>query len=278
MSLAALSLGSMAALVKLTEARLPAQELVFWRAALSLPLVVAIVATRRHRLMVSAKAALLRRSLAGFGAMLLFFYALGQLTLAEAQILMKLQPVWVSLLSPVLVNERPGSRVLGALAAAVMGAVLVLGPSLSLGVVSLGGLAALGASVLAAFAHIELRRLGSTEHPDVVVLGFTALLLLFSGLVSIPIFELPHSGDWPLLAGIALFAMAGQFLMTSAYKAARAALVATMGYASLPVAALLDWIVFDTLPTVWTIIGGMIILGAGLALARSESAALVTKA
>jgi len=176
----------MASMVRLMDQALPEPQLVFWRAVFSLPVLVVIVLRARHALVVRARWTLLLRSVSGFGAMLLFFYALGRLSVAEASMLAKVQPVWIALAAPALVGDRPGPRVWGCLVASLVGVGLVMGPDLTLGVVSVGGLAALGSSLLSALAHLQVRRLGATETPDVVVLNFTFLLLLLSGLASIP--------------------------------------------------------------------------------------------
>jgi drug/metabolite transporter (DMT)-like permease len=267
MAVATLGFAGMATLVKLMDTALPEQQLVFWRAAFSLPLLVVLVLRKRRSFVVAARGTILLRSLLGFGAMMLFFYAVGRLTLAEAQILIRLQPVWVALLAPFVVGERPGPRVWWCLALSVVGVGLVLGPSLTTGVVSAAGLAALSSSLLSAGAHLQLRRLGRTDDPDVVVLNFTFLLLLFSGVLSAPAAQLPATGHWPLLVGLALCAMMGQLFMSSAYSVARAPTVATVGYVALPTAALLDWLVFDTVPTGWAMAGGLLIIASGVALA-----------
>ncbi len=263
---ASFGFGGMTVMVKLMNAELPEQELVFWRSLFALPLILAVVLRARRDLIAVNRWSMLRRTLFGFAAMLMFFYALSRMTLAESAILIKLQPIWVALLAPLVVGERPGGKVWAALTAALAGAFLVLGPSISTGVISLAGLAALGASLFSALAHLELRRLGRTDHSEVVVLNFTVLLIVFGGLLSIPVAEMPEPSHWPLLAGLGLFATIAQFLMTRAYQSAPAPLVATIGYLSLPVAALLDWAVFQTIPSWWTVFGGLLIIAAGVAL------------
>jgi len=192
--------------------------------------------------------------------------------MAFSQILIRIQPVWVALLAPFVVGDRPGGRVWLSLGLAVIGVGLVLGPSVGTGIVSLAGLAALASSLFSALAHLQLRKLGRTDHPDVIVLNFTVLLLVFGGLLTIPVAEMPEPGHWPYLVGLAMGAMMGQMFMTSAYKAAPAPLVATVGYVALPVAAVLDWLVFDHTPTLWAVAGGVLIIVAGVFLAWQRPA------
>ncbi len=267
MSLATLGFGCMTVMVKLMDTRLPEQELVFWRAIFSLPVLVLLVLRARRAFVVQARWTIFWRSLFGFVAMMLFFYALGRLTLAEAQILIRIQPVWVALLAPFVVGDRPGGRVWLSLGLALLGVGLVLGPAVGTGIVSLAGLAALASSLFSALAHLQLRKAGRTDHADVIVLNFTFLLLVFGGLTSIPVATMPEPGHWPYLVGLAMGAMMGQMFMTGAYKAAPAPLVATVGYVALPVAAALDWIVFHEPPTPWSVAGGVLIIAAGVFLA-----------
>jgi len=272
MSLATLGFGCMTVMVKLMDTALPEPELVFWRAVLSLPLLVLLVLRARRAWIVEARWTLVLRSLFGFTAMMLFFYSLGRLTLAEAQILIRIQPVWIALLAPMVVGDRPGRGVWVSLALCLVGVGLVLGPAVGTGIVSMAGLAALASSLFSALAHLQLRKLGRTDHPDVVVLNFTAMLLVLGGLISIPVATMPQPGHWPLLIGLALGAMMGQMFMTSAYRVAPAPLVATVGYVALPVAALLDWVVFRHAPTLWAIGGGLLIIASGVYLAYQRPA------
>lgn len=270
MTIATLGFGAMTVMVKLTNRELPPQELVFWRALFSLGLLFPMVIRAKHALIVSARKTMLLRSVLGFTAMLLYFYALGRLSLAEATILVKLQPVWIALLAPLIVGDRPGRLVLLALALSIGGLAIIFGTQLTSGVVSLAGAAALAGSLLSALAHLEIRRLGRTEHPDVVVLNFTLFLVLFAGALSAPVAVVPSLRHWPLLLGLALFATIGQLFMTKAYKAASAPLVATVSYMALPIAALFDWLIFETLPSVWTIAGGLLIVASGVILTRDS--------
>lgn len=272
MSLATLGFGCMTVMIKLMDTALPEPELVFWRAVFSLPLLVVLVLRARRAWIVEARWTLVLRSLFGFTAMMLFFYSLGRLSLAEAQILTRIQPVWIALLAPVVVGDRPGRGVWVSLSLCLVGVGLVLGPAVGTGIVSVAGLAALASSLFSALAHLQLRKLGRTDHPDVVVLNFTAMLLVLGGLISIPVATMPQPGHWPLLIGLALGAMMGQMFMTSAYRVAPAPLVATVSYVSLPVAALLDWVVFHRVPTLWAIGGGLLIIVSGVYLAYQRPA------
>ncbi len=267
MTVANFGFAGMAALVKLMDTHLPEQELVFWRAAFSLPLLLLLVLRARREFLVRARGTIVLRSVLGFAAMMLFFYALGRISLGEAQMLIKIQPVWVALLAPFVLGERPGGRVWSCLALALLGVALVLGPSITSGVLGLAGLAALASSLFSALAHMQLRKLGRTDPPDLIVFNFTALLLLFSGVMTIPVARTPEPGHWPLLVGLALCAMAGQMFMTGAYRAAPAPLVATVGYVAIPVAMFLDGLIWGTVPTVWSLAGGALIIASGILLA-----------
>ena len=268
MTLATLGFAGMATAVKLMGTALPEPELVFWRAVFSLPVLVVVVLRARRRWIVGARKTILLRSLFGFAAMMLFFYGVGRLTLNEAQILIRIQPVWVALLAPFVLGEKPGPRIWSCMAVSLVGVGLVLGPSLTTGVLSLAGLAAFASSFFSAVAHLQLRKLGRTEHPDVVVLNFTFLLLVFSGIVTLPVARMPQTDHWPLLVCLGMCAMLGQVFMTNAYKAAAAPLVATVGYVAIPIAALLDWLVWRTSPTPWAVAGGALIIASGIALAH----------
>ena len=63
---------------------------------------------------------------------------------------------------------------------------------------------------------------------------------------------------------IGVFGGTGHILATSAHRMADASLLAPVVYIQIVLAALAGIAFFDTYPTIWTLGGGMIIIGAGI--------------
>jgi drug/metabolite transporter (DMT)-like permease len=66
--------------------------------------------------------------------------------------------------------------------------------------------------------------------------------------------------DWTLFVGIGVMAGIGHYFLTIAYSQAPAAVVAPFNYAQLIGAAILGYLVFDSIPDFWTWIGAAVIV------------------
>ena len=110
--------------------------------------------------------ALWLRSVAGSGSMVLTFYALAHMPLADALTLTHTFPLWVAVLTWPLLGRRPPAGVWPAIACGLVGVALVERPHLSAG--NLAALAALLAAVCTAFAMIGLNQLRGLDTRAVV--------------------------------------------------------------------------------------------------------------
>jgi drug/metabolite transporter (DMT)-like permease len=63
---------------------------------------------------------------------------------------------------------------------------------------------------------------------------------------------------------------AAQFLVVSAYRLARASVLAPISYSQLVWSGLLGFFVFGNIPDGWTLVGATIIIGSGLYTAHRE--------
>ncbi len=268
---ATLAFTIMVACVKEARAEMDALEVIVWRTLVSVPLALALV--WRIGLRVKAKKWLLARVTLGSIAMVCFFTAAKGLSVGDLSIVSRLQPIVVALVAPLVlgVAERAGGRVWVLLLTGLLGCALIVGPGLQVG--NLFGLYALAATVASAGAHVCVRRLGRSDDPRVVVVWFQLAAFAFalfaqwllhgSEGVWLP---LPPRHLWWPIAGIGVCATLGQVLMTFAYRAERAPTVAAATYAAPAFGIAIDLIVFAVYPTPLALLGGVIVVGAGLVL------------
>lgn len=258
----------MVACVKWAGDATPTMELVFWRGFLGG--LATLPALRRTGLRVTRWDVLLVRTGLGFLAMTCFFTAAQHLSLAEVELISKVQPVLVAVGAPLLYGaaERPGGAVWSALGIGVLGAALLVAPGAVQG--SAYGLWAVGAAVFAAGAHLTLRFLGRTESPRVVVfwfqMGSAALAWGVASWQAGAPMGLPETSAWPAILAIAAFATWGQLLMTRAYQREPAAAVAATSYTGPLFAVLGDLLLFAVWPGWNAWVGGPLVLLAGLML------------
>ena len=274
MILATLSFTVMVGFVKTARQEMTALEVMCWRAGASVPL--AYLLTRRTGIGVQSRRLLGLRVLLGFCAMACYFTAAKGLALGDLTIISKLQPILIALVAPMVFgsSERTGPLVWVTLVAGIIGSAVLIGPELAVG--NRFGLWAVGAAGFSAAAHLCVRALGKSEAPEVVVfwfqLGVFALAVpaAFATTGALPVPE-PHL--WVPLIGCGVTATIGQVLLTRAYAADSAPVVAAASYAAPLWAILADVVVFAVWPSTGALIGGALIVAAGLALVLSRSRA-----
>lgn len=258
--------------VKVARDELSALEVVWWRAAVSVP-VVALFAWRRG-LKISNKKGIVVRSLLGFGAMSCFFTSARGLSLADMSLISKLQPILVAVIAPLALgaSERAQRVVWIVLIIGLTGCALIIGPDLQVG--NVYGLWALAAAGMSAGAHVTIRALGKTDHAAAIVFWFhvIAASLALTGILITQgeLLPMPPASLWPYLVAAGLAATFGQLLITRAYAVDRAAAVAAASYASVIFGFLGDFLVFAEWPTLAAVVGGVLVVGAGLLLIFSK--------
>jgi drug/metabolite transporter (DMT)-like permease len=265
----------MSALVKGTRGRIPFAEVVFFRAFFALPWMFLLLRWQRVSLRPKNVRLLFVRGILGSIAMLLYFFALQRGLLADVAVIGRLQPVFVALLSPLLIGERPPSAAWWVLGASFFGVLLVMQPGWLIGghvALNAPAYAAAAAAALSAVAHVSVRKLNATDHPLMIVTFFTSITGVIGGAMSAPAFVWPRGIEWLQLLGISAFAMIAQVLMTIAYGRERAAVVAAAAYMHIVYALLLGWLIWAELPAWPALLGGLLITACGLWLAYSRRA------
>jgi drug/metabolite transporter (DMT)-like permease len=263
---------TMDAFIKIVAGRYPTFEVAFLRfAAGSVVALLAVAALRPgwpSRETVVANAG---RAALGVVTATTFFYALGQLPLAETLVLTFLSPMFTALFSVLLLGERADRRILTALGAGFVGTLVVVSGQIDVeGQRSLSGVvAALVSAVCYAFGLVLLRARAQRDHFIVIVafqnVGPMLIIAPFAAAVWTP----PASADLALFLLIGVFGVAGHVLLTTAFARAEAARLAPLEYTALIWAGLLGYFVFDEVPTLATALGAaLIVAGAALATRR----------
>ena len=272
MLLSAACFALMGAMVK-AAGEIPVHEKVFFRNLVTLAVTVLIAIRRRENPLGRTRhlPLLLARSLAGLCGVLLYFYAIGHLNLADASLLNRVSPFFVVIFAVLWLGERLTPRVAVGLALAFLGAALVIKPALVLQ--PLPALAGLGSALAAGLAYTIVRRLKGRERPWRIVFYFS----LVSTLAMVPplIVEhvMPTSWQWVYLLGTGLFAAGGQVFLTLAYHRAPAGQISIWGYSNVLFSLGIGMLVWGEHPDVLTYVGGALIVLAALLNRRARPAA-----
>jgi drug/metabolite transporter (DMT)-like permease len=260
------------AFVKSLRGSLPAYEAVFFGAALGLTALPFIRKPGdRWREVVLAKRQglwLVRATASAIGS-ISAVVAFTALPMAEAFALIFLLPIFVTILSVLVLKEHVGWRRWSAVVAGFIGVLVVLRPGFrSLGI---GHLAAMTCGLSGAVSMIALRLSGPHEKRVTLYGAGVIGSLLFSGLLMLADFHWPDLNQWSLLLGYGLLAALASVLLMLATQRAPANHVAPTQYSQMLWAVLLGYVVFHDELDGFMAVGIAIILGAGLfTLVREE--------
>lgn len=206
------------------------------------------------------------RSLAGTGALLCTFYALGApaMALGDVVTLGSTSPIFVALLAPLVLKERSGRGVWAATLLAFAGAALVALPRFE-AAGHLAAVATLGA-VCSALAMMMLRLLGPKESPEAVVVHFSLVSGAVLSVLALPSLRAPGlvGLGWLLATGLA--GGLAQLAMTRAYALERAARVSAAGYLGVALTHVLAALILGEAASAHQALGAGLVVSAGLLL------------
>lgn len=236
--------------VKLGAQWFSSQELVFYRSAFALLVVLGMLGMRHglggpRQLFGNHLAMHLRRGLVGYIALGCFFYSLAVLPMSMAVTLNYTSPLFLALLMPVWLKERPTPAQYGAVALGFAGVLLLLRPWAVHGDL-LAGLVGLFSGLLAGLAYIHVRALGRLHEPEWrTVFWFAAVSCLGAGLLAgVQGWNDEPEAHWGVLLALGGTATLGQLAMTRAYRVGNTAVVAAFAYSTVIFSSLLDVLIW----------------------------------
>jgi Predicted permeases len=242
-------------------------EILFFRSALALPVILlwVVIGPGLAALRTSRPKAHLSRAAIGLCSMTVMFYALSLLPLAEAITIFFIAPLTATCLAALLLGDRVGIHRWLAIGMGFVGVIIVTQPGASTSHVPLFGIAmAVLGALLMSGVTITLRQLGTTENEAATVFWFTVTGTFVMGCVY-PLFYHPHAPTtWLLLAGVGASGAVIQITSTVSLRLAPVSLTAPFDYLQLFWATLIGWLIWAELPAFSTMIGGVLIAGAGL--------------
>lgn len=239
MLVAALGFAIMGALVKLGAQKFSSAELVFYRSLFGLVFIGLFIAYNKLPLATPVMRKQMSRSAVGFTALILFFYAIANLPLATAITLNYTSPLFLAVLTPLLLHEKPKKILFIALAIGFTGVALLLKPTINQSQWLAGSLGLLSGAG-AALAYIHVKQLGQANEPDWrTVFYFTLVSTACAG--TWMLFDHFHALAWSdvaTLAGLGASATIAQLALTRAYRTGDTLVVASLAYVTILLASI----------------------------------------
>lgn len=268
---------AMDALAKAMVARYGTMEVVWARYSLQGLGLVLWQARRLKRLVATRRPVLqLVRSLCQFGSIGFFFASLGFIGLASATAIADLAPCMITLGAALFLGERIGPHRAGGVAAAFIGALIIIRPGSE--VFTPASLLALASATCYA-AYALLTRAVGTGEPMLTALFYSTIVGAVLTTLALPFFWQPVAlADLPFFVGIGALGVLVQFFLIRAFSLAEASAIAPYGLTDLLFAATWGMIFFGEFPDRWTILGALVIATAGLYVWHRERRGAVPRA
>ena len=249
-----------------------AVEAAFIRYAFGVVLLLPLMPTllRRRPLRRSMRTFILRGVVHGV-AVILWFYAMARIPIAEVTALGYVAPIFVTIGAALFFSERLHLRRIAAVVAGLLGTMVILRPGFH--EISVGQLASLASAPLFAVSFLLAKRLTEGEEPLVIV----GMLSIFCTLTLLPgallNWTTPGLDEIFWLGLTAAFATLGHYTMTRAIRAAPLTVTQPVGFLQLVWATLLGIALFGERVDPFVLLGGGLVVGAVTFISHREAAA-----
>lgn len=225
---------------------------------------------------------LLFRAFIGFASMLVFFYNIAHIPLADAITFSRTAPIFTAILAFLFLKERLSWKGWLAVGIGFLGIVLVMKPNgLMLEKTDIFGiLSGLGA----ALAYTSVRELNKVYDTRVIVLAFVctgtilpAFFMVLGNFYHVEMFDfmmgkfvMPQGIDWVYIGFMGITGTIGQVFMTKAFATTKAGVVGAAGYSIIFFSLIIGIVLGDALPDFIGLCGILLVVLSGIIVAKEK--------
>jgi len=210
----------------------------------------------------------LLRCLSGLIALIAIFIALRKLPLATVVSISFAAPIFTTIFSIFLLNEKVGFYRWLAVSIDFIGIIIITEPGFDdLNIYYLFPIIfCLGLSYVA----ITIRQLSTTEPVWLIALNFSIVITLAS-LFTIPFgWVMPNVKDLALLCMIGFFGGFANLWLSQSFKLSEVSLVSPLKYLALIFGIFFGYLIWDEIPTIRTLLGALLVIASSLIILRRE--------
>ena len=201
-------------------------------------------------------------------AMIAFFMALSMAPLARVNGLAFTAPLFTAVLGVFLLGERFRLRRWSAIVCGFIGALVILRPGFA--PIDLGSWLTLLSALLWGLTMVVIRILGRTES-SLTTTGYMIILLsLLSFGPALFVWQTPQPTAWAILLLIGVTGTTAQIALAEALKTAETTVVLPFDFLKIIWAAMLGFVLFAEVPTIYTWTGAAIIFASSFYVAYRE--------
>lgn len=238
-------------------------EIMLFRSIVGVIIVALVLTVRRRWYQVTTRSMPLQigRNMVHFTGQNLWFFAVTAIPLSQVFALEFTMPLWVIVLSPLLLGERLTRVQVLAAAIGFIGILIVARPGAT--TLNVGVVAAASAAVFFALTTMMTKKLTRTESIACIMFWLTLIQMILGGLAAgyDGDITMPNAQTWPLLVLIGLAGLLAHFCITNALAIAPATVVVPFDFARLPTIAIVGMLLYGEEPDIWILVGAVIIFG-----------------
>lgn len=287
MLLAALGFSLMGGAAKLLKGSFGAGQLVFWRNAVGLVVLLAGFMARPPVNKGGKFHLLIFRGMMGTTALYTLLYCILHIPLGTAMTYNLTSALFIAVFSFLLFREYHGRIVLLAVLLGFLGMLLIYKPAMHYPWYY--HLAGLVSGITSALAYITVNRLAGYYDNRIIVLAFIGsgvlvpvIFMLVQWFFQIPpddVFFIqwkwPAGIEWFYVLWLGMAALFGQYFVTRAYGADKAGIVSAIGYANIIFSVFIGMMLGDAFPDWMSLLGILLIISSGviISLVKRKSSA-----
>ena len=195
-----------------------------------------------------------------YTAMVMLFFAWGELPIADVFALQFTIPLFTIMLAVLILKQQTDRQAWAACLIGFCGALIVMRP----GVIELtmAAVAAIASAMMSAGSNTTIKLLTRTESVGTITVYSNLLMLPLALIPTFFVWVTPTLTQIPWIIGAALFSAVGGLCFTLAVGAADARVVQPFQFTRMIFAAAIGYWMFFELPDIWTWVGAAVIFGA----------------
>ena len=262
----------MSVFIRLSTNSLPVVEVVFFRNALAVMLLMPLIMhTGWSSLRMNKPNLFFLRALINVGGMFAGFTALTLIPLAQVTALSFTGPLFITIGAVLFLGEVIRARRIAGIVVGFFGTLIILQPGFT--EISFGAMTALASTLSIAMASLIVKKLTATETPEAIVTWMVVMQSPLALIPAISVWQWPTLEAWVYLWAMALTATIAHLCFTRAFRLVDITALQPLEFIKLPFTVFLAWIVFAEWPGLWTWVGGTVIFASTVYITQREAKA-----
>lgn len=233
-------------------------QIVFFRAIGTLAFTIPLIIKYKIPVLGNNKKLLFIRGFIGVISLTCFFESLNYLAVGTAVSLRYTSPIFAAFFALLFLKEKIKRIQWFLFVLAFIGVSIIKG--FGIDVNTMGLLLVITSALFLGLIFVVIRKLGTKEHPLVIINYFMVMAFVFGGIMSINNWVKPTLTSWVLLLSLGVFGYVGQLYMTKAFQSDQTSVIAPLKYLEVIFTILIGISWFGDVYNLWTLLGVSFIL------------------